>query len=63
MGVVYNSILVELYRLTKYAYFLPYKETTMVGDILYIFMRLIVANYGLLEEVISDKDKLFTLHF
>ena len=60
---MYDSILIELYKLTKYTYFLPYKEMATARDILYIFMRSIVANHGLLEEVILDRDKLFTSHF
>ena len=63
MGAWYNSILVGLYRLTKYAYFLLHMESAMVEDIVYIFMRTIVANYRLLDEVILDRDKLFTSHF
>jgi hypothetical protein len=50
-------------RLTKYAYFLPCLEGATAEDIAYIFMRSIVANHGLLDEVISDRDKLFTSHF
>ena len=59
----YNSILVEVCRLTKYAYFLLCLEGAIVEDIAYIFMRSIVANHRLLDEVILDRDKLFTSHF
>ena len=52
-----------MYKLTKYAYFLLYLEGAIVEDITYIFIRSIVTNYRLLDKVILDKDKLFTLHF
>ena len=59
-NVTYNSILVITDRLTKYGYFIPYKELSNTEDLAYVFLRIVVANHGLLEEVISDRDKLFT---
>ena len=59
-NVTYNSILVITDRLTKYGYFIPYKESSNTEDLVYVFLRIVVANHGLLEEVISDRDKLFT---
>ena len=50
-------------RLTKYTYILLYKEASIVKDFTYTFLRTIVANYRVLEEIISDKDKLFTSKF
>ena len=44
-------------------YFLPHMELAIAKDIVYIFIRTIVANYRLLDKVILDKDKLFTSHF
>ena len=62
-GVEFDSILVIIDRLTKYTYILLYKEASIVEDLTYTFLRIIVTNYRLLEEIISDKDKLFTLKF
>jgi hypothetical protein len=62
-GVVYNSILVIVDRLTKYAYFLPYKEASTAEELAYIFMKTIVANHGVPDEFISDRDKLFKSKF
>ena len=62
-GVEFNSILVIIDRLTKYTYILIYKEASIVEDLTYTFLRTIVTNYRLLEEIISDKNKLFTLKF
>ena len=44
-------------------YFLLHIELAIAKDIIYIFIRTIVANYKLLNKVILDKDKLFTLNF
>ena len=62
-GVEFDSILVITDRLTKYTYILLYKETSIAEDLAYTFLRTIVANYRLLEEIISDRDKLFILKF
>ena len=61
--VVYNSILVITDRLTKYGYFIPYKKASLAEDLAYTFYRYVVRNNGLLEEIISDWDKLFIFKF
>ena len=63
MGAEYNTILVINNRLTKLAYFLLYREALNAEDLAYVFYRIVVANYGLLDEIILDKDKLFTSKF
>jgi hypothetical protein len=35
----------------------------MAEDLVYIFLRVIVANYNILEKIISDKNKFFILWF
>jgi hypothetical protein len=62
-GVIYDSILVVTDRLIKYAYFISYKEGSTVEELIYTFNRNIIANYRILEEIISNRDKLFTLNF
>jgi hypothetical protein len=62
-GVEYDSILVVTDRLTKYTYIILYLEANMAEDLVYIFFRIIVANYNILEEMISDRDKFFILWF
>ena len=44
-------------------YFLLYKEASNAEDLAYIFLRIVVADYGLLDEIISDRDKLFNSKF
>ena len=63
MKAVYDSILVITDRLTKYRYFIPYKEASSAEELAYMFLRVIAANHGLPEEIISDRDKLFTSKF
>jgi hypothetical protein len=63
IGVTYDFILVVTDRLIKYAYFISYKEGSTVEELAYIFNRNVIVNYGILEEIISDRDKLFTSNF
>ena len=63
MRVLYNSVLVITDRLMKYEYFIPYKKALSAEELAYIFLRIVAVNYKLLEEIISDRDKLFTFRF
>ncbi len=60
---MYDSILIITDRLIKYEYFLSYKKATFAKDLTYTFLRMIVANHELSDEIISNRDKLFTLKF
>ncbi len=60
---MYDSILIVTDRLIKYEYFLSYKKATFAEDLTYTFLRMIVANHELSDEIISNKDKLFTSKF
>jgi hypothetical protein len=57
--IKYNFILVITDRLTKYIYFIFYLKASIAEDLVYMFLRVIIANYSALEEIISDKNKLF----
>ena len=64
IGVTYDTILVIIDRLTKYAYFLSYKDKgSLASDFVYLFSRTILANYEILEEIIFDRDKVFKSKF
>jgi hypothetical protein len=63
MEITYNLILVVIDRLIKYAYFIPYKEGLTVEKLIYIFNRNIITNYGILKEIINNRDKLFISNF
>ena len=63
MKAVYDLILVITDRLMKYRYFIPYKEALSAEKLAYMFLRVIAANYELPEEIIFNRDKLFTFKF
>jgi hypothetical protein len=57
--IEYDFILVVIDRLTKYTYIILYLEASMAENLAYAFLRVVIANYSALEEMISDKNKLF----
>ncbi len=59
----YNFILMITDKLIKYEYFLSYKKATFAKDLTYTFLRMIVANHDLSDEIISNRNKLFTSKF
>ena len=60
---MYDSILVIINTLTKYAYLEPYKEASTVEDLIYIFNKIVIARHGILDKIVSNRDKLFTSQF
>jgi hypothetical protein len=62
-GVVFDLILIIIDRLTKYGYFISYKESLLVEELVYAFNKHIIGNHEISKEIISDKDKLFILRF
>ncbi|KAJ2891394.1 hypothetical protein MKZ38_000508 [Zalerion maritima] len=48
---------------TIYSYFIPFVKNGNTLQLVYVFIRNIVANHGMPRELISDRDKLFTSHF
>ena len=60
---VFDSILVINDKLIKYVYLVPYKEFSNAEDLAYVFVKIVVTQYRILKEIISDRDKLFTLRF
>jgi Integrase core domain len=62
-GVEYDSIWVVVDRLTKAAYFILYKEGSDAKQLAYAFTRDVVRQHSILEEIITDRDKLFTSKF
>jgi transposase InsO family protein len=62
-GVEYDSIDVTVDKLTKFARFIPVKETWTASDIAYITLRHQVANQDLPRQYITDRDKIFASKF
>ena len=63
IDTIYNSILVIINTLTKYTYLELYKEASTVEDLVYIFNKIVIARYRILDKIILDRDKLFTSQF
>ena len=50
-------------RLTKYAHFIPWKEKGNAEDLAKVILKDFIANHGIPQGIISDRDKLFTSKF
>ncbi len=50
-------------RHSKYIYFVSYKESYIIEDLVYIFQWIITNIYGLLEEIINNKGTTFVSKF
>ncbi|KAK1475478.1 hypothetical protein CABS01_03755, partial [Colletotrichum abscissum] len=49
--------------LTKFTYFILYKELNTIKNLVYVFIKVILSNYSLPREIISNKNKLFISKF
>ena len=63
IGVFYDMICTIVDGLTKYAKFVPCKITMTAEKLARLFLKKIFADHGIPEQIISDKDKLFTSKF
>ena len=63
MSTTYDSILVIVDMLTKYAYLELYKEASTAEDLAYIFNKIVIAQHGIPDKIVLDRDKLFTSQF
>ena len=59
----YNTILIITDRLTKYTYILLYKEVSTAEELVNQLLRAVFTHYRILNEIISDRDKLFISKF
>jgi hypothetical protein len=59
----YDGIIVVTDRFTKFRQFIPYYKTWTVTDLVYVFIKHMVANHRMPEQLVSDQDKLFTSNF
>jgi hypothetical protein len=62
-GVVYDSILNIIDRLSKYGIFVPYLESSNAEQLADTVIRVLVSHFGMPEQWITDRDKLFTSTF
>ena len=61
--VIYNSILTIVNQLTKKVRFLPYKKVSDAEELTYTFLRNVTVLQRLSDEIILNRDKLFTSRF
>ena len=59
----YDSILIVVYRLTKYTYIILYKEASTAEDLAQVLLKTVFIHYRVPDEIISDRDKLFISKF
>jgi hypothetical protein len=55
----YDSIFIAIDRLTKYGYFILYRENMLAEDLAYLFNKYVISQYRVPKKIISDRDKLF----
>ena len=59
----YDTILVVVDRLTKYAYFIPFYKTGTTRQLAQVLIERVFSNHGTPEYIVSDRDKLFLSQF
>ena len=62
-NTIYDSVWVVTDRLTKLAYFIPYKESSTAIDLAYAFQRIVHSQHGLPHSIISDRGPTFVSNF
>lgn len=58
--VEYNGIIVIIDKTTKYKYFIPHKEANKAEHVAFRFLSTVVAQHGIPNKIITDKDVRFT---
>ena len=62
-GAKYDSILVVVDKLTKYAHLIPCNESFNARQTAWIVLDRVIRHHGIPESVTSDRDKIFTSNF
>ena len=62
-GIIYDSILVMVDRLTKYTHIIPFRETYSSEQLGYVVLDRLIRHNGIPKAFVSDRDKLFTSKF
>ena len=59
----YDTILVLVDRLTKLSHLIPFSKKYTAEQLGFIILDRLIRYYGILEALISDRDKLFTSNY
>ncbi len=59
----YDSIIVIIDKLTKYAIIILYKESYNASQLEFILLDRLIRDYGIPESITSDRAKLFILNY
>ena len=62
-GICYDMICRIIDGLTKYVKFVPCKTTMKAKELAKLFLKKKIADHGIFEQIINDKNKLFTSKF
>jgi hypothetical protein len=63
IGYSYNLIFVVVDWFTKYAEIIPFRYSYTAKQLAHVFKDYIICYYSILELIISNRDKLFTLNY
>ena len=63
INVIFDLIMIAVDRLTKDIIFILFKEAATANELIYVFLRDVLAEHVLLDKLITDQDKLFILKF
>ena len=61
--IEYNTILVVIDKLRKFAYFILIVKTIIVEELAYVLISKVISIYSTLENYIINRDKLFISKF
>ncbi len=59
----YDTIIVIVDKLIKYAIIILYKESYNASQLGFILLDRLIRDYGILESITSDRDRLFTSNY
>ena len=59
----FDSIIVIVDKLTKYAIMVPFKETYKADQLAFILLDRLIRDYGIPKSITSDRDKLFISNY
>ena len=61
--IKYNSILVIVDKFTKYTHLIFYKKESTTKQMIYVVLDRVVKYYGIPENIMLDRDKIFKSNF